>query len=292
MTLVLLLTNSRDGSHTDQVVKHIVDRGGKIIRLNSDELSNGLQTIQWESSGEISLNTPESVHSINDATSVWYRRPKVYDFDIKSPAQEEYAARELDALIDNICALLEHKRWLNTPWAMHSAKPKLRQLILAEKLGMRIARSLVTANPAVARFFCGQTPSIFKPMVAANIDLGGDTFLVPTTFIDKHLMDGLELIRKQHALFQHHVEKVFELRITIVDRTVFAAKQTPHHTKNDSFADWRLLQIGGLSTYERYVVEENLQSKIFAMMKILDLKFATFDFVVDANGEHIFYERR
>lgn len=78
--VVLILTNSKDGAHTDSVVHHLEKIGWPFFRLNVDEVARGDTKIIVSSNKYEGLDfvfskeNGETVSSRNIG-SAWYRRP-------------------------------------------------------------------------------------------------------------------------------------------------------------------------------------------------------------------------
>lgn len=290
MAVVLILTNSNDGIHTDDVIERLTAQGSTVIRLDTDKVSRGDHLLSWDLAG-ISLKTPTATHNLLNVDSVWFRRPRVFDFAVQSPVQKAHTEKEFQALLEGIYATLASKRWLNTPQALNNARLKAYQLRVAAEQDLMVPQSIITADPEVAKQFCAQGPVVFKPLVESNIRGDGEKMLlIPTTLLTKRHIERLALIRNQYILLQRYIEKRYELRITFVDGELFVAKQTPSANLSAIPTDWRLLQINGKSTYEPSRVSEDLERKITGLMQKLDLNFATLDFAVDFQGRHFFLE--
>jgi glutathione synthase/RimK-type ligase-like ATP-grasp enzyme len=290
LAVVLVFTNSADGSHTDVVIEKIIEQGSAVIRFDTDEISSGNHRLLCGLDSSITLTTPTAEYNLQDANSVWLRRPRVFDFAVNDPVQRIHTENEFKTFLAGIYVILGDKRWLNTPQAIERAKLKAYQLKLAKELGFQVPDSVITASPEVARQFCAQGLTVFKPLAQSNIGGGGKALLIPTTLLtDKHL-ERLDLIRNQYVLLQRYIKKHYELRITFVDGELFVAKQVPTDNLSASVADWRLLQINRGSAYEPFHVSEELECKIKDLVRKLNLNFAALDFAVDLKGNHYFLE--
>lgn len=291
LTVVLILTNSQDGSHTDSIIEKVEKLGSTVIRLDTDKVSEGEHSLKWENGGKVILNTPKREYNLMDVDSVWLRRPKVFNFKVNDPEQRHLTENEFKALLDSIYAALADKHWLNTPQSIELAKLKAYQIKLAQDLGFLVPDSIITADPDLARRFCANRDVVFKPLADENISNGKDVLLIPTTLItDKH-REKLDLIRNQYILLQEYITKRWELRITYIDNKIFVAKQIPTDPQNANHTvDWRLLQVNGNSRYEISAVPDTLENKICKLMRTLKLNFATLDFVVDPQGSYYFLE--
>lgn len=92
------------------------------------------------------------------------------------------------------------------------------------------------------------------------------------------------------CLFQKHIQKPHELRVTVVGQKIFPIKINSQETE-ETRIDWRRDQ--SLDAYHLYEITKiplTLERRIYSYMRSEDLKYGAFDFIVSPNGKYFFLE--
>ncbi len=292
--VVLVLTNSADGSHTDVVLAKLKDRGETIFRFDSDKLQrgeptiefsveNGLSSFQFNSNG----NTIES-HNIK---SVWYRRPNHFALNISDTVQKKFAEEETRYALEGIWLSIPNAFWLSRPDSIERARKKLFQLSLACRVGFTIPRTLVTNDPekAMSFFESCHGKMIFKTIKQGFLGYGDKGFNIPTTLIERKHLDQIKLVKCPPCLFQEYVDKFYELRVTIVGNKVFPVR-IDSQLHQETLVDWRNPAFMDKLNYRVVALPENILTLCMEMMRELGLEFGAFDLAVDKKGQFVFFE--
>jgi glutathione synthase/RimK-type ligase-like ATP-grasp enzyme len=255
-------------------------------RLNPDT-----QTQSWYGS----LFYEQQRYYLDEMRSILYRRPspsyRLIDglsSEESNFAQEE-AKRGFDGVLRSLPCL-----WVNHPDALAATEWKPRQLALANQLGFRIPRTLITNDPAEAlRFFeeC-EGRVIYKPLSASptiQTDSNTDNWsTIYTTRLTKSILHQFapHIAHTAH-LFQEEIPKAFELRVTIFGTHVFATALYSQRSERTRI-DWRR----GYDELEYgiYTLPENVRSLCLELLAHLHLHFAALDLAVTPDGEYIFFE--
>ena len=291
--MILIFTKKQD-THTDEVIRKLHKKDIEVFRLNSEDLlrkyqvnlyidENGL----WN--GEI---TDELGRILNLAKLkvAWLRKP---DFDffgkIDQSTEEQFIASETKAFI-NILYSIPSIRWINDPFIANKAKVKFQQLLLANKYGVKIPKTLITTQPEKAKEFfieCGEEV-IVKSIYTGIVTIDGINQGIASRKIGK---DDFYKFYKNISLsptqLQEYIEKAFELRITIIGQKVFAIKidsQAHEETK----IDWRLhTRINPHSIFE---LPSKIEKFCIDFLKEQKLLYGAMDFIVTPNNEYVFLE--
>ena len=296
MVTVLVLTNSYDDCHVEAVFDHIHRQGGQTVRLDVDRVLRGESHLSFDySTGKILHTSHKKVYDLCSVDSVWYRKPfgfsQTYGFleHIQDPVQRAIVDKETHDTVDSICMLLSNRFWINHPTAISKARLKPYQYAVAKQLGLPVLPTLVTSDPAAARSFCLEAPSVFKPITVSNMEYGDEYYMVETTLITDALIGSLDLIRSQPIILQRFIEKKNELRVTCIGDELFIAKQTPDDTSTQT-VDWRSLQDNGSRYDTDFALPDDIVIGIRKLMSKFDLGFAAMDFVVDSQENIYFLE--
>lgn len=295
--VILVLTNSEDGMHSDIVISKLLARGEDVFRFDVDLFTRGDTTIAFSPSadgGEYTISNGSNSIQPEDIKSVWYRRPNHFNLPIKDPVQKDYAEKELRTFLDAIWFLLEQRErifFLSRPSAIESARRKLFQLDLAERYGMRIPRTIVTNDSKRVRAFhraCSDG-MIFKAISNEFLNYGEKSYNIPTTFITADHLRKIDLIRRAPAIFQELITKSYELRVTVVGKKVFPVKIDSQ--KNPmTIVDWRNPLCIEKLDYSVTTIDPRIELFCLEMLRTLGLQFGAFDFIVDEEGDIYFLE--
>ena len=295
--VILALTNSEDGMHSDVVISKLLARGEDVFRFDTDRFTNGEITIAFLPSakgGECIISNGNDSIQAGDIKSVWYRRPNHLNLSIKDPVQKDYAEKEVRSFLDAIWFLLEQRErifFLSRPSAIESARRKLFQLDLAERYGMRIPRTIITNDSEKVRTFHGACSGgmIFKAISNEFLNYGEKSYNIPTTLITADHLRKIDLIRRAPAIFQELIAKDYELRVTVAGKKIFPVKIDSQ--KNPlTIVDWRNPLCIDKLAYSATTLDPRIELFCLEMLRTLDLQFGAFDFVVDKEGDIYFLE--
>ena len=87
------------------------------------------------------------------------------------------------------------------------------------------------------------------------------------------------------SIVQRNIKKEYEIRVTVVNEAVFAAK-VDSQSNADTKYDWRRKKL----KFECYDLPESISSKCISLVKRLNLKFGAIDLIKDKSGQYIFLE--
>lgn len=293
--MILLISNTNDLT-TDFVVREISKRKLKFARLNTDEFPvHGTGTFKIGSSEvpfrEILWENREKALDFNEVTSVLYRRPipPTVDEDVTDQAVRKFCIDESYEFLRGIWYSLD-VYWMSKPESIRVAEHKIPQLCLAEKLGFRIPRTVVTNNPShvLELFESSQTGIIVKPLYIGFIDDKTAPKNIFTSMVTREHLEDPGSIRIAPSIFQEKINKEFDLRITVVGERVFCAKIVSDSLPAE-MPDWRILTVDQLK-HSVYQLPSDIEKKCMELVQNLDLEFGAIDMAVDSNGDYVFFE--
>lgn len=292
--MLLVITNKLD-STTDVVIDRLNLRGIPFVRWNVEDMMNFHGVSIEIESGKIKKARLQAerrvVDLVDDVSVIWYRRPGKIDphRSIRKNSHKEFSTREGLSILNNIWALLGDKVWVNKPSLNMLLNDKLRQLELAEQLGISTPPTLLTNNPAEVRKFRKKHGDIAVKSLSAGIimDNDGEKMLYTHKLTDED-MGNLERIRLCPTLFQAYVPKLIELRITVVDVSVFACAIESQKSKKTT-EDWRRYDFENVPHYE-FNLPGWLSKKLVMFLQKSGLVFGAFDFILTPEGEFVFLE--
>lgn len=278
--MILIVTHKEDYT-ADFVVDKLNKRDIPYFRLNCEDCI--LQDVQifFDSSLQ-----GFSINGISKFSSVWYRRTKYPEIKARAQAEYIYLINEADAFMRNLFGMISAK-WLSDPYAIEKSENKFLQLSIAQRTGLSIPKTLITTNKETLRNFINRNnKSIIKPISQGRILYPeNNEKLIFTNVLSTDLIDSLHEYELTPAIFQEFVEKDYEIRVTVVGTSIFAARINSQ-ADEQSRIDWRRKRL----TFEKYSLPKHIEEKCIKMMCELRINFAAFDFIRTPSGEYVFLE--
>jgi predicted ATP-grasp superfamily ATP-dependent carboligase len=243
------------------------------------EFRNGKLTIRYEG------------QSLNSVTGVWFRKPRPFD-ELEVPVDDNYRKYCISA-ITNFAKVLHSafpdSNWVSDYYAITRASSKPLQQVVAAKLGFTIPHTIYTNNEQSAKKFTGHTEACVVKSFAVS-------FPLHYGFYTRSLSPGEDIayegLRVAPAIFQEQIEVDYELRVTVVGETVFAA--SVHLSEKDPSSpvrDWRAgHRYDGKLKFQAYQLPKDLHDKCVALVKELGLVYGAIDLVRDKQGVYWFLE--
>ncbi|MER6948529.1 ATP-grasp ribosomal peptide maturase [Nonomuraea sp. NPDC000554] len=231
-----------------------------------------------------SLDTATRRLNLGDVRAVYWRRPSPYQ---RPPGLDEdtgtWVSDQSRYGLGGILAALPGARYLNHPWRNRDAEHKPVQLATAAASGLTIPRTLITNRLDSVRAFAAQVGRVvYKPLWSTPCrGADGTSLTVWTRAVDVTALD--ERVGGAAHLFQQQVDKVADVRVTVVGRRIF-----PVRIDGAPGLDWRH-DYRSLS----YRLVEAPPSVVRGMRAYLDgfgLLFGAFDFALSRNGAWVFLE--
>jgi glutathione synthase/RimK-type ligase-like ATP-grasp enzyme len=289
--MMLLVSNERDIT-TDYVVLELQRRGIRYFRLNSERLPDASVHCKWGSGlphwqivlGERTLLT-------SDVSAGYFRRPGApqVKLSVAEPAERRYCGDEWTAVLRSIYVTLGD-RWLNVPANIARAEDKVLQLAVAAEAGLRIPATAVTNDSDSAFTFISEGPTVGKAFHTGFLEDadGKADRAIFTTRLDSEILPTRESLSVAPIILQREIVKAYDVRATVVGHRVFAAT-IDSQIKGETTVDWRRGSHPDLP-HARHELPDGVALKCLAVVRLLGLRFAAIDLVLDRTGEYWFLE--
>lgn len=167
---------------------------------------------------------------------------------------------------------------------MQAARWKVRQLAVAAQAGLAVPQSLVTNVPADAAAYAASGPTIAKAVAEVRAETEGE-LLVGETFALDDTFDP-DAVRPTPVLLQRRIDKVADLRVTAVGRTLFAVRIV---TPDGAPLDFRQSKPDDCR-FEVIDLPDPVERGLLAYLETFGLRFGAFDFAEDRDGTMWFLE--
>lgn len=283
---MLLIVTNRDDLTADWLILELHRRGSQFIRFNTEDYPTRVRLSWREDGGELILADGRRV-ALHSVSAVWYRRPVAPVMpDTLDSERYSWAQLESQAALEGVWRTLD-ALWVNHPIANRVADSKPYQLHIGGRLGLRVPPSLVTNIAADVTAFSQEHHSIIcKPLANGRVrfDSGERLFFtseVPAT-------EDFASLGPEPYLFQALIPKVYDVRVTVIGRDVFATR-IDSQGEPSSRVDWRRTDSQALGHSVEDLPDE-VTSACLALTAHLQLAFAAIDFARTPDGEYVFFE--
>jgi hypothetical protein len=277
--MILIVTHKQDYT-ADFVIAKLNEIGIAYFRFNCEDYLDYNISIQFGYDSQVVIN------NIAEFSAVWYRRTKLPEIVAPNESERLYILGEIDTFINNLFGIIPAK-WLSAPVSVDAAENKLFQLKLAQAIGLRIPRTLVTNSKNELRAFATSNKStIIKPIGRGRIQYPEDKAkLIFTNEFSAEILREIDQYLLTPAIFQEGIEKDYEIRVTVVGSQVFAAKINSQDHEATRL-DWRRSPL----KFEAYDLPALITDKCLLMLNKLNIEFGAFDFIKSKTGEYYFLE--
>lgn len=301
---ILIITREYD-PHADEVIILLNQRGIPVIRLHPRDFPLRASSAFRFEGGHVdaSISLPDGrAFSPLKVRSAWYRKPEANELPQRpDPLWIDFMRGQTEHQVRGLWQMM-HCYWISPPAALRAAEYKLNQLQLAQRLGLRLPKTLVTNDPdKVRQFYAAASQSvIYKPLRSPSVvrvisdnqslpDQHKIPLLYTTVLTDKH-MKYIDSIRWAAGIFQEYVPKKVELRITVMGHRIFAVEMhTQLHERTQH--DWRRYTDNLKSVpYYPHNLPSALENRLLQMVDILGLQFGAIDMILTPEGEYVFLE--
>lgn len=291
--MILVVTNKND-LHADVVIQRLIAKGRRVFRLNTEDFLTDTVFAYASESGRMTYDLRQygKVVSDKDIRSVWYRKPVTPEPTDYGPGPHgDFVVAETMEALHGFLSVLDRQRWLNPFWALPRASNKIRQLLLAERLGLLTPRTCVTNDGTIAARFAGTCErTVYKTLFAPVLDYeDGSSTVIHTHELAPEDIESLADDLDHPGCFQEYVPKRVEIRATVVDGEVFAAEI--HSQSSDATKiDWRKEEGYYGIPYAIHELPESIKEKLIAFLEADGLTYGAFDLILVGDGRYIFLE--
>ena len=224
-------------------------------------------------------------------STIWLRRapPPVLPEFLDS-ADRQFASRECVSFLN--CLLAEigtSSFWINAVAGATRANLKTRQLRAAVRAGLSIPPTLCSNDPAAIRGFAEthQGNIIYKTFYPASWKTGDGIAVLFSSQVQEDDLIDADILQAVPGIFQASIPKLYELRITVMGRRIFAAKLESQLIP-DAQMDWRAAS--GIIPISLVNIPSSISQACLKVMDELGIVFGCFDMIVTPAGHYVFLE--
>jgi glutathione synthase/RimK-type ligase-like ATP-grasp enzyme len=228
------------------------------------------------------------------AVTVWHRRPQFPTLAEEINVEDVIVAeREVLAGYHSLISTIHTgATWVNDSFAARKAGYKPLQLVIAQKVGLRIPPTIISNDPGEIREFAaanqGIGGTIYKTFRPASWIEGKGQRVARTAIVRAENLVSDEMLKSVLGIYQRNIEKNFEVRITAIGKRLFGAKLLSQQHEKGA-VDWRIIPDNELIIVP-YDIPDDIYKKCLDLMSMLGIVFGCIDLIVAPSGEIIFLE--
>jgi glutathione synthase/RimK-type ligase-like ATP-grasp enzyme len=221
---------------------------------------------------------------------LWHTRaPSAPDGD---PATSQYVRQEWELAVLGLAAQTPRANWINHPSASRWIESnKLEQLRLASDLGLLVPPTLLSNDPEHIINFARRWDSVAVKSQGGIRRERRDGFF-ETTFTQRctaaELATAAASLGRAPVLVQPYLTKSHELRVTVVDQTVFACRIDSQASPRTD-VDWRRYDFDRVA-HDVTELDQSTHQKVVGLVEHAGLRYAAIDLVCTPEGETYFLD--
>ncbi|MDR1869460.1 MAG: hypothetical protein LBQ82_05705 [Treponema sp.] len=296
----ILVIALKSDLHADSVIYHLNKKGVDVLRIDptlDEDIPEKISIVSkpaieahYEFMGNKKID-PLNCNGIFCRFAIDSLIPSSED-----PLKNFTTAESLTAFLAPL-RMIESSRWINDPWIENRVDCKIFQSKIAKSIGLNIPEFIVSSNYSdLLSFYNEYKNVIIKPLSDTTLasvnnefvtqeNLLTDNFNAPYTakFIPNENINTKN-IDNTPALLQLEISKKSDIRATVIDEKVFAVEM-PY--KEGNSIDFRINKNDNIKEYN---LPNDIKEKLIELVKILGLRFASCDLVLDHDNKIYFLE--
>jgi len=297
--VILIITNKED-VHPTPVIKYLSERQIPVFRLNTEALLTDYQ-FHWYFNKEVTdFYAKNSINGLelkgSEITAIWERRPEFPSelFVENSPEINKHNLEEAQGFLSFLRYYLKDVFSIGSIVFDRVSASKMLQLKVAKELGIKTPSTCFSnCKKEIVLFAKNFEYVVLKSIANDNVWLGNEYEYVfyAQKIKSSLLLDKAEEMFSQTVSYvQNYIEKLFELRITVVGKKIFACKIDSQILDNDKGKiDWRQGYDYGLK-HESFELPEPIKTFCINYLNKMHLNFGCFDMIVTPENEYVFLE--
>ncbi len=291
MEKYILIFCCKNDEHSERVSKHIDSKKFKVILLEREDYGNKWTISSFTKKNKIKILVAfENIIIFEDQiNSIYLRR----DFTVESQdilgeyseSEKKYIATQRAIHVNSCIKLLsEIIPTINSPESNYKCLSKILQLNFAQKVGIKIPESFFGGFFSTS-FLNLEDKLCIKPLEGIHLKEDNKTFAHYSEILLDKSEESLDTLKECPAIIQKYVNKIYELRITVIGECIFPCKIESQKSTVGKI-DWRHHDWENTPHFETDI-PESLKYKILKLMKKLGIIYGAIDMIYD--GEEYYF---
>ncbi|MFZ0184672.1 MAG: hypothetical protein WAL88_07555 [Nitrosotalea sp.] len=180
-------------------------------------------------------------------------------------------------------------KWVNHPSSISNAVNRMKQLQLANEVGLKTPKTLVTNDSqAFLNFFNKYHGEIVAKTLHSSEGVPEGKMIFTTKVTENDLKNASSL-KYAPCMFQEYIPKKTEFRITVVGETIRTAEIHSQKSKK-TMHDWRHYDDFTKTPYVEVDLPDDISHKLLKLTKKMNLEFGAADLIRTPDDDFIFLE--
>jgi glutathione synthase/RimK-type ligase-like ATP-grasp enzyme len=288
---ILIVTHEAD-DHVPLVASELAARGVPVVRFDTESYpERSAVELRVDARSSVRLRVAGEELDGESVAGVLYRHLRLPAAPrIDDEVGRRLAESELRAALEGALLSLD-AYWLNHPQANRLSRHKPLQLTLAAAEGFSVPETRITADPEEVRsLFRAWDGRMVAKLVGGQVvaPSAEDQYVIYTTLLSEDDLASDAALTACPAIYQRYVEKLFELRVTVVGDEVFACR-IDSQAHEDGRVDWRRAGRDALALSE-HRLDPSVARMCVSLARRLNLELAGLDLIETPEGETVFLE--
>jgi glutathione synthase/RimK-type ligase-like ATP-grasp enzyme len=285
---ILIIGNEKD-PHISTVISYLKEAKANIMVINP--VNGNIGNIAYSYSPfDLNFIDADKTFNYSEVNAVWWRlksHMRKYPESVEDFETNNFISNEWQFALAPLSYFLNNCYWLNKRNSDLILRNKPYQLFQASINGFKIPDTIISNNYNLIK----KTTDDFTEIMYKSLGTFSSPYskkILYSNKINREFLNNCEEnIKIAPGIFQNYVDKDYELRITVVDKEIYAVKIFSQEDELSKL-DWRRGQTH--LKYELIKLDEAFEQKLLKFHKTLDIVFGGYDFIVDKNGEYTFLE--
>ena len=282
---MIFIVTHRRGFEADRVIDQLNSLGESVFRFNTDLHTGGYSVSLLLSESAVSSRIAVDSKELDTklVSVAWFQQPWAWP----TPTSPIEAARQAshEVAVTAILDLIQAD-WLNSPSSAMFASNKVRQLLLARKIGFFIPETLIGNQPSAVRNQVEENPDTVVKSIAPQwiLTKKGD-FAAYTQQIESEWLASDEAIIFAPVAYQKFHKRRRDIRIVVVGSKFFPVEYTSDgiHSEYDVRKN---VDIG----CQPCDMPEGISGKLKMLMDEFNIQFCSADFIESVDGKLYFID--
>jgi len=291
MKKILVITSKTD-EHADYIIEKCNSIGcDNIVRFNTEDFFSNIKTTFDGNSIRTYIKDSCLSFDTNEIYTVWYRRPVVPSLDnYEDEGIKKFMREQYTAYINGLYYCThESSLWINDLRRALFAKNKIYQLSLANKIGFKVPKVIVSNDYDDILKFARHETICNKTLDVPRYSIDGQNHPYMTRKVTyEDIRDNKESIEACPSMFEEYIDKLYDIRVVIFGEHIYAFEI--HSQSNElSSVDVRGVDPEKLE-HRAHSLPQNIIFLIKEFMDIQGLVFSSMDLLLSKQGEYYFLE--
>lgn len=233
---------------------------------------------------QFSIDIGGTVLQQSDIGAIWWRRQR--RVVLPRTVYDPQAKRHINDAHNSILYALLYamgSKVLNPLSASNQADEKAYQLDVARQCGLDIPKTLISNTLTDILAFANNLETIVTKPLVTTLGCFGEARVIDAEVVRQQSED----IQIAPTIFQEVIEPATDLRVTIVDKDLFAARIVKNNPIAEAHVDWRLDPSTECIAVELPIC---IKDRLLLLMQRLGLKYGAIDIRHTPDDRYIFLE--